>query len=710
VGRNKSVVFQVTTLLFVITLSIPLVAQDRCATVPYMEKLYLQHNRKQNKQQFEQWLQTRMAQKQSMQQQQRKQTEPYQVPVVVHVIHNGDAYGTNENIPDEQIFSQLRVLNEDFNRQNDDAALTPALFVPLASSIDIEFILARQDPAGNPTTGIVRVNGGRASWNLSDNTLLKSKSYWPSENYLNIWVCNIPSLLGYAQFPISDLEGLEDEEDIAETDGVVIAYDAFGSEDDGDFDLQTDFAKGRTLTHEMGHFLGLLHIWGDDNACEGSDYVADTPNQNQETSGCPAHPRTTCGEVNMFQNYMDYSNDACMNLFSQGQVARMEFILDEPLIPRRQSLLSSPGLGCPVGFTLDVSLRDIPSPNPLICNLNNTLKVSIQNVACDPITSARITYQLNNQAAVATTLTFPALAASESTTLSIPIVLTEGECNLSVSVDQPNGMSDASANNNSIIKKIIVNSPVQDLPARERFDVPFANRWTIVNPFSDVAWQSTSTNYNQSLRFEASGNGQIETSWLVSPVLDYSAITSPNLSFDWSYDSDINRPTLLEIKYTNDCGTTYTSLSDFSFDNTVTDKTPDEPSDWRTATINLSSLSGLSNVRLAFVVSSLLGNPIYLDNIELYTGKAGPKLSESEVFSVYPSVDGGLNITFSTNTVETVAVSVVDMMGRSIINERIEKILNQTIALPVASLQTGIYIVRVKADNRYYSQKVFIAR
>ena len=143
---------------------------------------------------------------------------------------------------------------------------------------------------------------------------------------MNIWVCNLVDrgYLGYARFPESDLEGLETSSTNRLTDGIVIHYKAFGSIDDGPFSLDPSFNKGRTVTHETGHYMGLNHIWGDDDQCQGSDYVSDTPNQAGFTNGCPAHPKIdNCGEVVMFQNFLDYSDDDCYTEFTPGQTQRM---------------------------------------------------------------------------------------------------------------------------------------------------------------------------------------------------------------------------------------------------------------------------------------------------------------------------------------------------------------------------------------------------
>ncbi len=171
-------------------------------------------------------------------------------------------------------------------------------FIPVAGNMDIEFVLAQLDPGGNPTNGINRVKGTKANWNMSDDEQLKALSYWNANNYLNIWICNLTDFAGYTQFPVSTLPGLENSSTNPLTDGIVIWYRAFGSSDYGTFNLDNGLNKGRTATHEVGHFFGLRHIWGDQSNCRGTDYVSDTPPQSSSTSGCPSHPQPQCPSEN----------------------------------------------------------------------------------------------------------------------------------------------------------------------------------------------------------------------------------------------------------------------------------------------------------------------------------------------------------------------------------------------------------------------------
>lgn len=265
------------------------------------------------------------------------------IPVVVHVVYNTAA----ENISDAAIFSQLDILNEDFRRLNADAASTPAYFEGIAADAEIEFCLASTDPSGNPTTGITRTSTTKTSFGTSGDPV-KFGTYghvaWDRDSYLNIWVCDLSSgLLGYAQFPGGP----------AATDGVVIDYKYFG----GSAYATAPYDLGRSATHEVGHWLNLYHIWGDDgSSCAGSDLVADTPNQADETYGCPTGTRISCSngpDGDNYQNYMDYTDDACMNMFTEGQKTRMQALFAPG--GARESILTSAGCGGGGTPTCDVT-------------------------------------------------------------------------------------------------------------------------------------------------------------------------------------------------------------------------------------------------------------------------------------------------------------------------------------------------------------------
>jgi hypothetical protein len=307
-------------------------AQRTCSTMPNLERLEQQYpgtKARLNK------LDREIA-AQTPQNNVRAAASVITIPVVVHVIYAN----TTQNISQAQIQSQIDVLNEDYNKQNPDTVNIPAPFKRLAADMQIRFEMANRDPNGNPTNGITRTATTHGAF-MDDDAMkfdsLGGKDAWDRSRYLNIWVCNLGwGLLGYAQFPNSGP---------AATDGVVIGYQYFGRTGT----VSRPFNKGRTTTHEVAHWLGLYHIWGDEPACFDDDLVNDTPLQKGENYGCPRYPLVNgagaaCTGFNtngaMFMNYMDYVDDACMMMFTTGQKNRAHSFL----LTVRDSLYFSNGL------------------------------------------------------------------------------------------------------------------------------------------------------------------------------------------------------------------------------------------------------------------------------------------------------------------------------------------------------------------------------
>jgi hypothetical protein len=249
------------------------------------------------------------------------------IPVVVHVVYRTAA----ENVSDAQIKSQIKALNLDYRAKNTDTSRVPAPWKSLVVDANIEFALATKDPSGAKSSAITRTKTAVNEWGPDDAVKSAKKGgadAWPRDRYLNLWICSLgQSLLGYAQFPGG----------AARTDGVVILNTAFGTSGS----VAAPFNKGRTATHEIGHFLNLRHIWGDRNDCSGSDLVVDTPPAQAPNTGKPKFPHITCNNGpngDMFMNYMDYTDDDAMFMFTIGQVARMNATLAGP----RKALAGAP--------------------------------------------------------------------------------------------------------------------------------------------------------------------------------------------------------------------------------------------------------------------------------------------------------------------------------------------------------------------------------
>jgi len=265
------------------------------------------------------------------------------IPIVVHVVYNN----ATQNVSDAQIQSQIDVLNRDYRRLSTEIPGGPAAYTGMASDTHFQFALARRDPNCNPTTGIIRKSTTTASFTHTNSSVATVRNpvkfnssggddAWPSDRYLNIWVCNLSgTLLGYASFP-ADMATRPLE------DGVVMDFTCFGSTGT----VAAPYNLGRTATHEIGHWLNLRHIWGDDTGdpdeCSADDAVTDTPVQAIENYGCPSFPHVSCSNGpngDMFMNFMDYTDDACMYLFTNGQSERM----DATFWTTRASLASSLG-------------------------------------------------------------------------------------------------------------------------------------------------------------------------------------------------------------------------------------------------------------------------------------------------------------------------------------------------------------------------------
>ena len=293
---------------------------------------------------------------------QRPAVATYRIPVVFHVVHNGEAVGTGSNIADARILEQLDRLNVDYAKLNSDAGSVPAAFQPVHADVQVQFALAQRDPNGACFNGIDRVDRNVKGWtappysNTYCNSTIKPGSFWDPTKYMNFWVVDLGGgLLGFAQFPdnTANLAGLSASGGAANTDGVVCLYSAVGNTT-GAYNL------GRTATHEVGHYLGLRHIWGD-AAC-GDDFVGDTPTQNTSNYGCPAYPHVTCTNGtngDQFMNYMDYVDDGCMLMFTQGQKDRVQAVMGAGT-PRRSSLNTSSALPPAVAITASTS-------TPVVC-------------------------------------------------------------------------------------------------------------------------------------------------------------------------------------------------------------------------------------------------------------------------------------------------------------------------------------------------------
>ena len=601
----------------VFVLSFGLAAQDRCASkAPRADR-------------FEIWLKKRIAENKASRDKGTKATL-YQIPVVVHVFHKGEPVGSGVNLAEQRILAQIDSLNADFRRQNADAINTPTEFLPIAADIEIEFVLAKQDPEGNPTNGIIRLQGSRDVYRAnSHRPLLRSESFWPASNYLNIYVLDLQAFLGYASFPLISFEGINNDPEDYIFDGVLVDYQYFGVNPSA----PSFESFGRTLTHEIGHYLGLRHIWGD-GGCTIDDFVDDTPvadNDNGDyTSPCTfPNPDDTqvceSGAPEMFQNYMDYTDDVCMNLFTQGQKTRMRTIMGSAI--NRTSLINSPGRLEPTKFANDLATVNILNPKNAICNTSIEPSVIVTNYGNNEITTYDIQLFVDGSPKGIPQTINTNLLPNQSDTITFGMETVSSSTTITFQTSGVNSTTDGNSSNNSISLVISsVNSTA--LPFVEDFEgtpailgvYGSADPWELANAPKEAGT-------NQALVFKSHDN----TAWhderviIKTPVMDLTGISAGDLLFSFAH---ANPPDEfydgLMVKASVDCGETFDDVifSSFGPDLATAGEAenyfiPSNQLDWIDTLINITDYKDIDGVQFAFVGINGSGNNIYLDNIQV---------------------------------------------------------------------------------------------
>jgi hypothetical protein len=355
-----------TTALFLVSAILFANAQEsvKCYSTEHEIELQQKYSQRANLDQFEQWMSKELRSDEM-----KSERGVVVLPVVFHVLHSGSTVGSGLNISSDLINAQLQQLNDDFRRTPGTAGFNTN---PVGADLEIEFCMAVVDPEGNVLAepGIDRIDAPSIGLQSPGYTTgymdsqVKPVTIWDPESYVNVWVTPINlfifTVLGYAQFPsASGLSGLNSNEGPASTDGVVVSSETVGSIS---FPNPSggNVGAGRTLTHELGHFFGLRHIWGD-GGCSVDDFCSDTPLSDASNSGCQVGS-VSCSSVDMVENYMDYSNDACMNIFTQDQKARVDAVLMNS--PRRIELLSS--------NACSGDIADCQSPYPAVSDLSSS--------------------------------------------------------------------------------------------------------------------------------------------------------------------------------------------------------------------------------------------------------------------------------------------------------------------------------------------------
>ena len=633
----------------------------------------------------------------------------YTIPIVFHIV------AINPNVvTDAQIMAQLDILNKDFAGTNDDASGLPAYFKPLLGKSGIQFCLAQRTPNGETTTGIERIRTTKKSFsNIKDSVkhaALGGADIWDGSKYFNVWVCALSnSLLGYGTFP-NDGRPLEQ--------GVVIEYRSMPG---GSF---TNYNGGKTLTHETGHYFNLYHIWGDDGgSCDGTDYVDDTPNQGNSTSGCPSGLQTdnctTSGNGILYQDYMDYSNDPCLLLFTTMQVARME----TALLNYRLSLTVSNGC-TPIALkALDAQLKSIDAPVQRICTNSFSPIVTIRNRGLQTLTSVLVKTVVDNGTPINYSWTGTLSSQTNATVNLAAIAITPGIHNVKIFVSSPNAGADENTTNDTLNTTVQYYDAVQTIAEGFEGNTFPPQAWDIINPDQLVTWQKVTgiaKTGNASALINNVNNFDIGAEdYLRLPELNLINIDSAFFSFQLAASTftptstaDNNWDTL-EVLISKDCGATYNSLYKkwgATLTTTAlehTDAYIPSASEWRKDSIDLTPYINAGKIMLAFKNTTGNENNIYLDDINLRTLTINPNL-KAKGFLVTPNpARDNILVQFYPNPTNLKSVQLYNMMGQKLAETNIGSGTGAVAyTFNVSKYAAGTYIVRVVFADKVLVKKV----
>ncbi len=681
--------------------------QLRCGTDEYMELLKTQDPGLQARmdaieQQTREWMNNHPNE--------RTSSTVMTIPVVVHVVYNTAA----QNISDDMVKSQIDVINEDWGGYNSDVTKMPPFFKGVkAGDTGMRFCLASRDPSGNPTNGIRHVSTSVTSFsgNAIKFTSSGGDDAWPCGSYMNIWVGNLSGgLLGYAQLPGG----------ACNTDGVVIQYNAFGRISTG-----APYNYGRTVTHEFSHCFNLRHIWGDANC--GNDFVADTPTQQAANFGCPSCHGFTCSNQptgDMYMNFMDYTDDKCMYMFSAGQAARMLACMNTT----RLSLQSSLGCTPPSLPAVDAGISEIITPTGISCD-NTTVtflpEITIQNFGSTALTSATINYKIDNGTTQTQSWTGTlATGLTANVTLS-SMTSTAGDHMFYCWTSNPNGTTDATPVNDRMSRNFIGHPLNTAYPLSQGFEtLPFppAN-WSNRNYDCGTGWNRTTTAFHSGVasayfnNFSATAtqNGVMDE-LTTQPIDMTNAPANATLNFWKAYaPKSATGFDTLEIFASTDCGDNFTSIfkdwgTTLATAPATTSVFTPTSSQWSPITVSLASYVGQKNLVLVFRNRNHGGNNLYIDDININT-LTGISITERNAqMVIYPSPSTGMfNIKVPEDVTGKIQINIYSNLGVLVYSE---KGINQNglMRLNLNNVNSGIYSLNIISDKFSKTEKIIIQK
>ncbi|MCH2223641.1 MAG: T9SS type A sorting domain-containing protein [Crocinitomicaceae bacterium] len=657
------------------------------------------------------------------------------IPVVVHVIHDNGI----GNISEEQVQSALDILNLDYNRLNADTSDTrstaEAPFRDNAGSMDIEFKLAKIDPDGNCTNGIVRVNAPTLTYGAGEDCKYDSNGgsdQWPKDRYFNIWVINTIAgssggiTLGYAYYPYG-----------AATNsgyGILIRHDVFGS-------IETaDGEDGRTLTHEMGHALGLPHIFdagfsGADGCHTGDcntegDYSCDTPPQQEANWSCsptwnscnnvPLNDAYGFDALDQIENYMSYN--ACQNMFSNDQVDVMQFNFND--IYFLDNLRSDPNIAATgVNDPDQLCKAEFDVAKRVVC-AGTTVEFDDQSFHGPISWTWTVTPGVEGVDYVYANGT---TAASQNPEITF---IVGGYYDIELLTSD--GVTSDSEVKTAFINVLPESAQLDVIEGFEAYtDLSSTNNWTVHNPDNNQGFEildGTGLSSNKSAFLANYGESGSNTDELISAPLDLSVVDPATeemtLSFRYAYHKRYDsNDEWLKVFASNNCGESWAQrktihgnqLSELTSSNAWY---PTSDDDWTTVHMtNITSVYFVENFRYKFEFEGENGNNFFLDNINIYKGAPSDDLvgvndleGSIRSFSAYPNpVEGQLNIRFSLENIQNAIVEIVDVTGKVITKNNVQANSGSNlVVLDLDDIAAGAYFIQLSVGETTQVEQLIV--
>ncbi|KAB2807081.1 M43 family zinc metalloprotease [Phaeocystidibacter luteus] len=617
------------------------------------------------------------------------------IPVVVHVMY----YNFEDSISVAQVEDAIDVLNEDYSLTNSDAGNVRAIFASRQANLEIQFALAKKDPNGNATNGITYHQSDRS---LGANDAIKGEINWPNQNYLNVWVVRAidlglpPSqgtILGYAAFPYNNQPVTDD--------GIVIRHDQMGR-------IGTAVSNGRTLTHEVGHFLNLYHPF--QNGCGGQgDVIADTPPIASPSYGCNFN-RNTCNtgandEPDMIENYMDYANDVCVNTFTAGQKVRAKDCLNATAHPlwRRGMLTTTANhalTGIGGGTVNAIPTVKFTSERHTVC-AGEDIQFFNLGASHDNGTTFSWEFKKNGQVISTSSLENPVMNFTQTGTYDVKFTIT-------------NGLGSDSQEKQAEFTVYDTN-PYWDNNFTATFENDLPNStWLVLDNGDGRKWSTSSvaafggtkSAINPNRSSLADGGDDILQSSAI--LLDETPTATLRFQYAWARQESSNQDRLT-VLVSQDCGETWNIarlISSFQLNTAganVTGNFVPNSSQWTEAVINLNSYVGPDPILIRFAYTPDGGNNLYIDEVRMDVG-IGLEEELGSSLAIYPN-PANTTLNINTGTTEDASYQIMNTNGQVVLNGDIA--LGQT-EVSVENIPAGVYMVRVTSNGSVQTEKVVI--